>query len=222
MKRFGQLRFRLALCSFAALSLLISGCSRPPEPAKEAAKERAESAPEPAKEAPPAEAPKPPEPKAETKKEAPPATKKAEAPKAEAPKVAKKDLAKPALFTEQAPEEFTVKFDTSNGPFVVAVHRSWAPRGADRFYNLVKYGFFEQNRFFRIVPNFIVQFGLPAEPKVSMAWRNANIKDDAVMKSNKRGYLTFATAGPNTRTTQLFINLKDNAFLDGQGFAPFG
>jgi peptidyl-prolyl cis-trans isomerase A (cyclophilin A) len=221
MKRFGHSSSRIVLCSLAALLLLLPACSRPPEPAKEAAKERAESA-EPAAKEPPAEAPRPPEPKSEVKKAPEPEAKKAEPPKAEPPKVAKKDLTKPALFTEQAPEEFKVRLETSNGPVTVAVHRSWAPRGADRFYNLVKYGFFDENRFFRIVPNFIVQFGLPADSKVARAWRNANIKDDAVMKTNKRGYLTFATAGPNTRTTQLFINLKDNAFLDSQGFSPFG
>ena len=212
--RFGHFSTRLLTCSVAAL-VFVAACSRAPEPAKEAAKERAESA-EAVKEPPPVEAPKPAETKApETKA---PETKKAPEP----PKVAKKDLTRPALFTEQAPEEFTVKFETSNGSFTVAVHRSWSPRGADRFYNLAKYGFFDENRFFRIVPNFIVQFGLPAEPKVSMAWRNANIKDDPVIKSNRRGTLTFATAGPGTRTTQLFINLKDNAFLDGQGLSPFG
>jgi peptidyl-prolyl cis-trans isomerase A (cyclophilin A) len=105
---------------------------------------------------------------------------------------------------------------------VVQVHRDWAPKGADRFYNLVKNGFFDNTRFFRVVPNFMVQFGIHGTPAIQAAWRDANITDDPVKQSNKRGYITFATAGPNTRTTQVFINFKDNAFLDGQGFAPFG
>jgi len=115
-----------------------------------------------------------------------------------------------------------VRMETSRGEVVVQVTRAWAPRGADRFYNLVKNGFYDEARFFRVLPNFVVQFGLPADPNVGRAWSNATFRDDPVKQSNKRGYLVFATAGANTRTTQLFINLKDNAFLDGQGFAPFG
>lgn len=131
------------------------------------------------------------------------------------------NLLDPSTLSQRAPDTFRVKFETTNGDFVVQVNRGWAPRGADRFYNLVKAGFYNDNGFFRIVPNFIVQFGLPADGGVARVWQNAQIKDDPVTQTNKRGYLTFATAGPNTRTTQLFINLKDNAFLDGQGFAPF-
>ena len=115
-----------------------------------------------------------------------------------------------------------MKFTTTKGDFVVQVNRAWAPIGADRFYNLVKHGFFTGAPFFRVVPGFIIQFGLTPDPAVNRAWQNANIKDDPVTQSNKPGYLTFATAGPNTRTTQLFINFGNNTFLDNQGFAPFG
>jgi peptidyl-prolyl cis-trans isomerase A (cyclophilin A) len=199
---------RLLPAALAAAAFLLSSCSAP---APKKAEERAETA-EPAKppEPPSAEPAKPAEPPKE------------EAKKVEPEKPAKKDLTKPALFTEKAPDTFKVRFETSKGNFVVEVHRAWAPRGADRFYNLVKYGFFDQNRFFRIVPNFIVQWGIPGDPKVARAWENAAIKDDPVARSNTKGYITFATAGPNTRTTQLFINLKTNSFLDDQGFAPFG
>ena len=131
-------------------------------------------------------------------------------------------LANPAALNEQAPASYKVKFDTSKGAFVVEVHRDWAPGGADRFYNLVKNGFFDNARFFRVISGFMVQFGINADPAVSAVWRNARIADDPVKVSNKRGMITFATAGPNTRTTQLFINYGDNARLDGQGFAPFG
>jgi peptidyl-prolyl cis-trans isomerase A (cyclophilin A) len=132
-------------------------------------------------------------------------------------------LANPAALNEQAPATYKVKFDTSKGPFVVEVHRDWAPLGADRFYNLVKHHYFDNARFFRVLPNFVVQFGLSANPAVNAAWEKATIKDDPRSQSNKRGTLVFATAGPNTRTTQLFINLKDNgSSLDSQGFTPFG
>jgi peptidyl-prolyl cis-trans isomerase A (cyclophilin A) len=115
-----------------------------------------------------------------------------------------------------------VKFDTSKGSFVVEVHRDWAPNGADRFYNLVKNGFYNDARFFRVISGFMVQFGINGDPQISKVWRDANIKDDPVKASNKRGMITFATAGPDTRTTQVFINFGDNAGLDDQGFAPFG
>ena len=131
-------------------------------------------------------------------------------------------LKNPASLKEKAPDTYKASFDTSAGPFVVEVHRAWAPLGADRFYNLVKNGFFDDTRFFRVVPNFMVQFGLNGDPAVQSVWRSANLKDDPVKESNKKGYVTFATAGPNTRTTQVFINFKDNGSLDSQGFAPFG
>ena len=136
--------------------------------------------------------------------------------------LSKAKLRNPSQLTEQAPERFKAKFDTSKGAFVVEVHRDWAPQGADRFYNLVKNGFFDDARFFRVVPDFMVQFGLNGDPGIQKNWANANIQDDPVKQSNKRGYITFATRGANTRTTQLFINFKENAGLDGKGFAPFG
>lgn len=135
---------------------------------------------------------------------------------------AKEALVKPASATEKAPDVFKARFETSKGTFVVEVHRDWAPLGADRFYNLVKIGFFDGIRFFRVVPNFVVQFGIHGEPSVSGAWRSARIQDDPVKESNKKGYVTYAMGGPGSRTTQVFINLKDNSPLDKQGFAPFG
>jgi len=135
-------------------------------------------------------------------------------------------LLHPASLHAKAPATFAVEFDTTKGKFVVTVHRRWAPRGADRFYNLVKAHFFDGNEFFRVVKGFVVQFGISGYPKVSAAWQNANIPDDPVKASNTVGTITYADAGPNTRTTQLFINLADNskppARLDALGFAPFG
>jgi peptidyl-prolyl cis-trans isomerase A (cyclophilin A) len=123
---------------------------------------------------------------------------------------------------EKAPDTYKVKFDTSKGPIVVEVHRAWAPTGADHLYSLVKSGFYNDVRFFRVVPNFMVQFGMSGDPKVQAA-HNTTIKDDPVKESNKRGYMTFAKTGaPNSRSTQIFINYKDNTFLDSQGFAPIG
>lgn len=131
-------------------------------------------------------------------------------------------LRNPASLTEKAPANYKAKFDTSAGTFVIQVHRDWAPLGADRFYNLVKNGFFDDARFFRVIDNFMVQFGINGNTAVQQAWLNTQLKDDPVKQSNKTGYVTFATAGPNTRTTQVFINFKDNGGLDRQGFAPFG
>ncbi|HTP37611.1 MAG TPA: peptidylprolyl isomerase [Methyloceanibacter sp.] len=132
------------------------------------------------------------------------------------------DLSNPASLNEKAPATYKVKFDTSKGSFVVEVHRDWAPNGADRFYNLVKNGFYNDARFFRVISGFMVQFGINGNPQISKVWRDANIKDDPVKASNKRGMITFATAGPDTRTTQVFVNFGNNAGLDDQGFAPFG
>jgi peptidyl-prolyl cis-trans isomerase A (cyclophilin A) len=131
-------------------------------------------------------------------------------------------LLKPALLKAKAPEEYKVKFVTTRGEFTITVTRAWAPLGADRFYNLVRHHFYDNASVFRVVPSFVAQFGISAYPAVTTAWKGTDIKDDPVTQSNKRGYITFATAGPNTRTTQVFINLKDNAVLDRQGFAPFG
>ena len=123
---------------------------------------------------------------------------------------------------EKAPATFKVKFDSSAGPFVVEVHRAWAPNAADHFYQLVKAGFYDEARFFRVVPNFMVQFGIAADPAVQAKFKGT-IKDDPVKESNKRGYVTFAqTSAPNSRSTQIFVNFKDNSFLDSQRFAPFG
>lgn len=132
-------------------------------------------------------------------------------------------LRNPAALKEKAPDSFKVKFDTTKGPIVVEVHRDWAPLGADRIYNLVKAGFFDGERFYRVVPNFMVQWGFNGEPSVTAIWDRVKLKDDPVKQSNKRGYVTFAnTGGPDSRGTNIFINYKDNAFLDSQLFAPFG
>jgi peptidyl-prolyl cis-trans isomerase A (cyclophilin A) len=131
-------------------------------------------------------------------------------------------LLEPESLKLQAPAVFDAKFTTSKGDFVVEVTRAWAPRGADRFYNLVKYHFYDGAAFFRVLEGFVVQFGINARPEVSHVWENAKIPDDQVTQSNLRGTLTFATAGPNTRTTQIFINLGNNANLNSMGFAPFG
>ena len=142
---------------------------------------------------------------------------------AAAPAPAQAALLAPEKATEQAPAVFKVGFATTKGDFVVEVHRDWAPHGADRFYNLIKLGYFDDTSFFRDVAGFMVQFGLNGSPEVNAKWHAANIPDDpAAGQSNKRGFITFATAGPNTRTTQVFINFGDNESLDGMGFTPFG
>jgi peptidyl-prolyl cis-trans isomerase A (cyclophilin A) len=138
------------------------------------------------------------------------------------PKAGQGSLLDPSTAKDRAPEKYRVRFETTKGAFVVEVNRAWAPRGADRFYNLVRAGFFDDVTFFRVISGFMVQFGIHGKPDVAAAWRDAQIEDDPVKESNRRGTLTFATAGPNTRTTQVFVNFKDNTFLDGQGFAPFG
>ena len=130
--------------------------------------------------------------------------------------------ANPASLRETAPATYKAKFDTSKGGFVIEVQRDWAPNGADRFFNLVKNGFYDNVRFFRVISGFMVQFGISGDPKISAPWRDARIADDPVKQSNKRGFITYAMAGPNTRTSQVFINFGDNASLDGQGFSPFG
>jgi peptidyl-prolyl cis-trans isomerase A (cyclophilin A) len=131
-------------------------------------------------------------------------------------------LLKPALLKDKAPEQYKVKFVTTRGEFTLDVTRLWAPIGADRFYNLVKHHFYDNASIFRVVPGFVAQFGISAYPAVTTAWKSTDLKDDPVTQSNKKGTITFATAGANTRTTQVFINLVDNARLDKSGFAPFG
>lgn len=131
-------------------------------------------------------------------------------------------LLNPAELTEQAPASFKAVFKTTKGDFTVEVNRDWSPLGADRFYNLVKNGYFDDVAFFRVIGGFMAQFGIHGDPKVSAAWRGARIQDDPVKQSNERGYISYAMAGPNTRTTQLFINFGDNSQLDSMGFSPFG
>jgi len=152
-----------------------------------------------------------------------PATKAAPGAKAPAAAAAfNRALLNPAALVAKAPAEYEVKFATSKGEFVVKVTRALSPKGADRFYNLVKNGFYDGSSFFRVAPGFVVQFGVSAYPQVSEVWREARIKDDPVAASNKKGFVTFATGGADTRTTQVFISLKDNSRLDGMGFSPFG
>jgi peptidyl-prolyl cis-trans isomerase A (cyclophilin A) len=131
-------------------------------------------------------------------------------------------LARPASFTERAPETFRAKFETSKGIFLVEVHRAWAPSGADRFYNLVKNGYYDECRFFRVLDSVVAQIGIHPAPQIQSVWDSATIKDDAVHESNRRGTVSFATAGPNSRTTQFFINLRNNRGFDRIGSAPFG
>ena len=162
----------------------------------------------------------------ETKAPAAAATASAPAPAATAiaptPAASLPPLRDPSRAADKAPDHFRVRFETTKGPFVIEVTRAWAPRGADRFYNLVRLGYYDDVAFFRVIDNFMVQFGINGDPAVNTAWRQAQIQDDPVGQSNKRGMVTYAMAGPDTRTTQLFINFRDNTGLDGQGFAPFG
>ncbi len=126
------------------------------------------------------------------------------------------------IMKQSAPATFRAKFQTSEGDFVIEAHREWAPRGVDRFYNLVRHGFYDGTCFFRVVSGFMVQFGIHGDAKISSAWRQERIQDDPVKQSNIRGFVSYAMAGPNTRTTQLFINYGDNSRLDQMGFAPLG
>jgi peptidyl-prolyl cis-trans isomerase A (cyclophilin A) len=195
----------------AVMGALFFGCK---------AKEQTAEAPPPEK--PKAEAPV--APRAETRSPAPAQPEATASTPAAAPRPGyDRALLRAALLKEKAPETFQVKFTTTRGDFVVTVNRAWAPIGADRFYNLVKHRFFDNASFFRVVPGFVVQFGISAYPPVAAAWEKANVQDEPVTQTNKRGYLTYAkTSMPNTRSTQIFINLKDNAGLDRQGFSPFG
>lgn len=165
---------------------------------------------------------KPGEPAAEPgEKPAAPAAKPAEA----APAPNTEALKDPSKLTEEAPATFKAKFVTTKGDVVVEVHRDWAPKGADRFYNLVKNGFYTDIAFFRVIQTprkFMAQFGIHGDPAIGAAWKEARIQDDPAKETNTRGRITFATAGPNTRTTQLFVNYTDNSNLDPMGFTPFG
>jgi peptidyl-prolyl cis-trans isomerase A (cyclophilin A) len=132
-------------------------------------------------------------------------------------------LMKPATLKERAPNVFKAKFDTSAGIFVIEVRAQWAPNAADRFYNLVKNGFYDNCRFFRVLPGFMVQFGINGDPAIQRNWVNAGIPDEKVTQGNTRGFVSFAkSAAPNSRTTQVFINFVDNSRLNRDGFAPFG
>ena len=132
-------------------------------------------------------------------------------------------LMKPAALKERAPDVYKAKFETSAGVFVIEVHAAWAPNGADRFYNLVKNGFYDGCRFFRVLPGFMVQFGIQGDPAIQRNWVNATIPDEKVTQSNTRGFVSFAkSSAPNSRTTQVFINFADNSRLNRDGFAPFG
>jgi peptidyl-prolyl cis-trans isomerase A (cyclophilin A) len=195
-----------------AAGIILIGCSKTQPPAESTASQppKAEAPVQPAATSSPAES-----------TPAPDASGKAK-PAEPAPHNYVKELLSPAKLKEKAPDTYQVKFDTTRGQFTVTVTRAWAPLGADRFYNLVKHHFYDNAAFFRVVPQFVVQFGISANAPVSAAWKHTEIKDDPVTQTNKRGAIVFATAGPNTRTTQVFINLKDNNRLDGMGFAPFG
>jgi peptidyl-prolyl cis-trans isomerase A (cyclophilin A) len=196
----------LAAIVFAA-GLILGGCSKREQPAEPVAEQPKTE---------PSAQPSPPPP-AETK----PAPSASTTPTEPAHNYVK-ELVSPTKLKEKAPDTYKVRFDTTRGQFTMTVTRAWAPLGADRFYNLVKHHFYDNAAFFRVVPQFVVQFGINANPAVSAAWKHTEIKDDPVTQTNKRGAIVFATAGPNTRTTQVFINLKDNNRLDGMGFAPFG
>jgi peptidyl-prolyl cis-trans isomerase A (cyclophilin A) len=136
---------------------------------------------------------------------------------------AKTVLMNPSALKEKAPALYKARFDTSVGVFVVEVHTDWAPNGADRFYNLVKNGYYDGCRFFRVLPDFMVQFGINGDPAVQRNWVNANIPDDVVKQGNTKGFISFAkSSAPNSRTTQVFINFADNSRLNRDGFAPFG
>ena len=132
-------------------------------------------------------------------------------------------LKDPAQLNERAPDQYRARFDTSKGVFVIAVEREWAPLAADRFYSLVKNGFYNDSRFFRVLSGFMAQWGLHADPAVQAAWRTANLRDEPAKKSNTRGFVSFTReSSPNSSYTMIFINYKDNSYLDADGFAPFG
>jgi peptidyl-prolyl cis-trans isomerase A (cyclophilin A) len=184
-----------------AAGMILGGCKKQEQPAEPAA-----SAP------PKTEAPAQP---STTAPPAAPAPADASAKSAAPPHNYIKELLAPAKLKEKAPDTYKVKFETTRGDFTITVTRAWAPLGADRFYNLVKHHYYDNAAFFRVVPGFVVQFGINANPAVTAAWNHTYIKDDPVTQTNKRGTITFAqTQNPNSRSTQVFISLKDKAFLD--------
>jgi peptidyl-prolyl cis-trans isomerase A (cyclophilin A) len=143
-------------------------------------------------------------------------------PPARAPREAPNPLLTPSRLTETAPTAFRVRLTTSAGDVVLLVHRDWAPLGADRFYNLVKNGFYDDTRVYRVLEGFMAQFGMNGDPRVNMAWRNKVIVDDPLVHSNARGTVSFAKGGLHSRTTEVFVNYQDNAALDERGFTPIG
>jgi peptidyl-prolyl cis-trans isomerase A (cyclophilin A) len=208
-----RLKIKSAAALLVAAGVVLGGCKKQEEFAKTAPPEQ-----------PKTEAPAQPVPAAPA--ETPPtAAAKSGAKPAEDAHNYVKELTSPSKLTDKAPDTYKVKFDTTRGIFTLTVTRAWAPLEADRFYNLVKHHFYDNAAFFRVVPNFVVQFGINPNPAVTAAWAHVKMKDDAVVETNKRGTITFAqTSEANSRGTQVFINLKDNGRLDhsGQGFAPFG
>lgn len=205
----------LLLSGLLAIQVACSGQQPPPPPPAEQAK------PAPPPPAPPEVKPEPsaPEPVPAEKPKEPVPGKTAVKPKLVGPDPA---LLNPSLANAKAPAQFRVKFETTKGDFLVQVTRASAPLGADRFYNLAKMGYYNEVAFFRVIDGFMAQFGIHGDPKVNEKWESARINDDPTRESNVRGAVTFATAGPNTRTTQLFINFGDNSQLDSRGFVPFG
>jgi peptidyl-prolyl cis-trans isomerase A (cyclophilin A) len=135
--------------------------------------------------------------------------------------VKRERLSVPAQLTERAPDIFLARFDTSKGSFQIATHRDWSPRGADRFYNLVKNGFYDDCRVFRVIEHFLAEFGINGDPEIQKAWSGATIADDMVRQSNKRGFVAFMKAAPDSRSTRVFINVAENTFLD-ESYSPFG
>lgn len=125
-------------------------------------------------------------------------------------------------WSEPAPDTFRVRFETTRGDFVIEAVRAWAPHGADRFYNLVRHGYYDDARFHRVVPGFIVQWGLAGDPRVTAVWHERYLPDDPVVASNTRGAVAYAFTEPDTRSTQVYVSVVDNSRLDAQGFAPFG
>jgi len=199
---------RQTLALIALFTLFVAGaCRRAETPAPAPTPAAATAAPTPT-----------PEPSPEVS----PAATSSPSPAAKATPDPRAALLEPSRATAKAPATYRVRFATTKGTFVIEVHRDWAPRGADRFYNLVRAGYYDDVAFFRVIDNFMVQFGINGDPQVNTVWREARMPDDLVKQSNTRGMVTFATAGPESRTTQVFINFKDNSRLDDMGFAPFG